>query len=150
MMQGIQPPTGLNLSVKHKAANWKVYKQQWENYSIVAQLEKQTEEYRVALFLYSIGPDAIKIYNSLDLSEANRRKLSEIIKEFGKYAIGETNKTYERYVFNSRDQKEGESMDAHVGELRTLTQSCNFCTCLHDTFLFYFTFYLTHSPLNRP
>ena len=37
MMQGIQLPTGLNLSAKHKAANWKVYKQQWENYSIVAQ-----------------------------------------------------------------------------------------------------------------
>ena len=135
MMQGIQPPTGLNLSVKHKAANWKVYKQQWENYSIVAQLEKQTEEYRVALFLYSIGPDAIKIYNSFDLSEANRRKLSEIIKQFDKYAIGETNKTYERYVFNSRDQKEGESMDAYVGELRTLTQSCNFCTCLQDSLI---------------
>ncbi|CAH3142613.1 unnamed protein product [Porites evermanni] len=135
MMQGIQLPTGLNLSAKHKAATWKVYKQQWENYSIVAQLEKQTEEYRVALFLYSIGPDAIKIYNSFDLSEANRRKLSEIIKEFDKYAIGETNETYERYVFNSRDQKEGESMDAYVGELRTLRQSCNFCTCLHDTLI---------------
>lgn len=53
----------------------------------------------MALFLYSIGPDAIKIYNSFDLSEANRRKLSEIIKEFDKYAIGETNETYERYVF---------------------------------------------------
>ena len=65
-MGQIQPPTALNLLAKHKAANWKFYKQQWENYSIVAQLEKQTEEYKVALFLYSIGPDAIKIYNSFD------------------------------------------------------------------------------------
>ena len=80
MMQGIQPPTGLKLSAKDKAVNWKVYKQQWENYSIVAQLDKQTEEYRVALFLYSVGPDAVKIYNSFDLSDENRRKLSEIIK----------------------------------------------------------------------
>jgi len=75
----------------------------------------------------------IKIYNSFDLSEANRRKLSEIVKEFDNFAIGETNDTYERYVFNSRDQKEGESIDAYVGELRILVQSCNFCTCLHDT-----------------
>ena len=82
MMQGIQPPTGLKLSAKDKAVNWKVYKQQWENYSIVAQLDKQTEEYRVALFLYSVGPDAVKIYNSFDLSDENRRKLSEIIKQF--------------------------------------------------------------------
>ena len=135
MMQGIQPPTGLKLSAKDKAVNWKIYKQQWENYSIVAQLDKQTEEYRVALFLYSVGPDAVKIYNSFDLSDENRRKLSEIIKQFDNFAIGETNETYERYVFNSRDQKEGESIDDYVGELRTLAQTCNFCTCLHDTLI---------------
>ena len=44
ILQGIQPPTGLNLLAKNKAVNWKIYKQQWENYSIVAQLEKQPEE----------------------------------------------------------------------------------------------------------
>ena len=135
MMQGIQPLTGLKLSAKDKAVNWKVYKQQWENYSIIAQLDKQTEEYRVALFLYSVGPDAVKIYNSFDLSDENRRKLSKIIKEFDNFAIGETNETYERYVFDSRDQKEGESIDDYVGELRTLAQTCNFCTCLHDTLI---------------
>lgn len=135
IIQGIQPPKGLNLTAKNKAVNWKVYKQQWENYSIVAQLAKQTEEYRVALFLYSIGPEAVKIYNSFDLSDENRKKLSEIIKGFDNFAIGETNETYERYVFNSRDQKEGEPIDAYVGELRTLAQSCNFCTCLNDTLI---------------
>lgn len=82
MMQGIQPPTGLKLSAKDKAVNWKVYKQKWENYSILAQLDKQMEEYRVALFLYSVGPEAVKIYNSFDLSDENQRKLSEIIKQF--------------------------------------------------------------------
>ena len=37
--------------------------------------------------------------------------------------------------FNSRDQKEGESIDAYVGALRTLAQKCNFCTCLHDSLI---------------
>ena len=135
ILQGIQPPTGLDLSGQNKAVNWKVYKQQWENYTIVAQLEKQTEEYRVTLLLYSIGSEAVKTYNSFDLNEENRRKLSEIIKEFDKYAIGETNETYERYMFNSRNQKKGESIDTYVGELRTLAQSCNFCTYLHDSLI---------------
>ena len=79
-----------------------MYKQQWENYTIVAQLDKQTEEYRVALFLYSIGSEAVKTYNSFDLNEENRRKLSEIIKELDKYAIGETSETYERYMYVCR------------------------------------------------
>ena len=134
MMQGIQPPTGLKLTAKDKAVTWKVYKQQWENYSIVAQLDKQTEECRVPLFLYSVGPDAVKIYNSFDLSDENRRKLSEIIKQFDNFAISETNETYECYIFNS-DQKEGESIADYIGELRTLAQTCNFCTCLHDTLI---------------
>ena len=77
----------------------------------------------------------VKIYNSFDLSEANQRKLSEILKEFDNFAIGETNETYERYVFNSHDQKEDGSIDACVGELQTLAQSCNFCMCLHDTLI---------------
>lgn len=51
IIQGIQPPTGLKNKAKNKAYNWKVYKQQWENYSIVAQLAKQTKEYRAELSL---------------------------------------------------------------------------------------------------
>lgn len=38
-------------------------------------------------------------------------------------------------MFNSHDQKEGSSIDAYVGELRRLAQSCNFCTCLNDTLI---------------
>ena len=134
-IQGIQPPTGLNLSGKDKAVNWKIYNQQWENYSIVAQLDRQSEDYRVALFLYSIGQEAVKTYNSFDMSEENRRKLAEIIKEFDNYAVGETNETYKHYIFNSREQKEGEPIDSYVEELRTLAQSCNFCTCLQDSLI---------------
>ena len=91
MLQGIQPPTGLELTSKQKAENWKI----WENYSIVAQLEKQTEDYKVALFLYCIGPKAVKTYNSFDLTPDNKRNLTAIIEEFNKYAIGDTNETYE-------------------------------------------------------
>ena len=122
---------------KHKTVNWKIYKQQWENYCIVAQLEKQLEEYRVTLFLYSIGPDAGKIYNNFDLSEANWQKLSEILKEFEHFVIEETNETCECYILNSHNQKEGKSIDACVlGELQTLAQLCNsariYMTLIHD------------------
>ena len=132
---GIQPPTGLNLSSKNKSENWKLYKQQWQNYQIVAQLNKKTEEYRIALFLYSIGPKAVKTYNSFDLSDEDKRNLDAIIAAFDKYAIGETKVTFERYLFNKRDQQEGESIDQFVAELRILAQSCNFCDCLNDSLI---------------
>ena len=42
---------------------------------------------------------------------------------------------YEQYVFNSRNQKDGETIKEYVTELRTLAQSCNFCTWLQDTLI---------------
>ena len=95
----IQPPTGLNLSSKNKSENWKLYKQ-WQNYQIVAQLNEQTEEYRITLFLYSICPQAVQTYNSFDLSDEDKRNLDAIIAACDKYEIGETNETFERYLFN--------------------------------------------------
>ncbi len=46
-----------------------------------------------------------------------------------------TNETYERFLFNSRDQNEGETIEQYITALRTLAQSCNFCTCLEKTLL---------------
>jgi len=64
-------------------------------HQLKVQPDRQSEDYRVALFLYSIGQEAVKTYNSFDMSEENRRKLAEIIKEFDNYTVGETNETYE-------------------------------------------------------
>ena len=43
ILQGLQPPTGINLTSKCKAENWKAYKQRRTNYAIVTKLEKQSE-----------------------------------------------------------------------------------------------------------
>jgi hypothetical protein len=135
IIQGIQPPTGLDLKSRNKAENWKAYKQCWENYTIVPQLDKQPEEYRVALFLYCIGQEAVKVYNSFDLTPEDKRKLEKIIDKFDKYAIGQVNETYERYNFNSCAQQDGETIDEYVAKLRTLAQTCGFCVCLHDSLI---------------
>ena len=131
----LQPPTDLNVSDKHRAENWSVFKQRWENYAIITQLSKQPEDYQVALFLYSIGTEAVKTFNTFDLTEGDKKSLKSIIEAFDKFAIGEKNETYERYKFNSRNQQENESISAYVTEIRFLAKTCNFCACLHDTLI---------------
>ena len=44
-----------------------------------------------------------------------------------RYAVGETNETYERFVFHMRKQEEGESVEAYIAALRTLIKTCDFC-----------------------
>ena len=131
----LQPPTDLDLKDKHRAENWKAFKQRWNHYSVLTQLDKQPEDYKVALFLYSVGGEAVKTFNTFDLTEDNKGNLGTIIAAFDKFAIGEKNETYERYKFNSRDQKENESISAYITELRMLAQTCNFCTCLNDSLI---------------
>lgn len=66
----------------------------------MAQLNRQTEEYRIALFLYSIGSEALKTYNSFDLSQEDKLNLDGIITAFDIYAIGETKETLQHYLLN--------------------------------------------------
>lgn len=131
----LQPPANLEVSDKHRAENWSVFKQRWENYAILTQLSKQPEDYQVALFLYSIGTEAVKTFNTFDLTDEDKKSLKAIIEAFDKFAIGEKNETYERYKFNSRNQQENESVSAYVTEIRYLAKTCNFCACLHDSLI---------------
>ena len=132
----IKPPSNLETKV-NIAENWKTYKQWWENYAaVVAKLDTQPEEYKVALFLHCIGTDTPKNYNGLLFTtEDDKKNARKIIENFDEYTIGEINETYERHVFNSRNQETDESIDVRVTSLHSLAQTCNFCTCLHDTLI---------------
>ena len=73
------------------------------------------------------------MYNAMQLEE--NHTLDDIINAFDNHFIGETNDTYERYVFNKSDQKTDESVEDYIGALRTLASTCNFCDCLKDSLL---------------
>ena len=114
------------------ADNWKVWKQMWSKYMVIAQLKMKLPAYKVALFLCCISVDALKIFNGLQFdSPDNKNDLEKIIQKFDEFTIGELNETFERYTFNSRNQHENESIDAYVTALCTLAKTCNFCDCMH-------------------
>ena len=134
-VQGITPPQPLD-TTGNIIQKWKQFKQVWNNYSIITGLSAQTEDYRVALFLHSLRPEALKMYNGMQFAnETECKTLVKIIEKFDEFAIGEVNETYERYVFNGRNQGQDESIDAYIATLRSLAKTCGFCECLADSFL---------------
>ena len=123
-------------SAENLTDNWKVWKQMWSNYIIIAKLGTQPPEYKVGLFLHCIGVDALKIFNGFQFDNPeDRNDLNKIIEKFDQYTIEELNERFERYSFNSRNQEENESIDAYVTALRTLAKTCHFCDCMHDSIL---------------
>lgn len=61
--------------------------------------------------------------------------LDTVIAKFDQHFIRQTNKMYERYVFNKRDQEQGERIDSYITMRHNLMKSCNFCEYLHDSLL---------------
>ena len=112
------------LNVKKGSDEWKLFKQMWTNYCIVARLSDDEEDYKGALFLQTLGQEGLIVYNGMQLEE--NHTLDDIINAFDNHFIGKTNETYERYAFNKRDQKTDELVEDYIAALRTLASTCNF------------------------
>ena len=118
------------------AEGWKLWKQMWNNYSIITKLADQNKQYQTALFLHAVGPDALTIHNGFQFAPTeDKDDVDTVIAKFDQHFIGQINETYERYFFNKRDQEPGETIDSYITLLRNSAKSCNFCECLHDSLL---------------
>ncbi|XP_064637858.1 uncharacterized protein K02A2.6-like [Lineus longissimus] len=121
-------PLSHKLDVKgNLSQNWKRWKQVWNSYEIVTNLRVQSDEYRTATFVTCVGPEALEIYNSLPFEEEeDKQDITKIIDLMENHCLGLTNTIYERYIFNNRDQKSGETTDEYCTQLKSLAQTCEF------------------------
>ena len=80
-------------------------------------------------FLACIGTEAYELFQTFVFAEPDHSKdIDKVVEAFQKHCIGETNITFERYVFNRRLQDASESFDAYLSELRRLIRTCDYGT----------------------
>ena len=124
-MNFIRQPDELKLT-GNVNENWKAFKQSFELYSLAIGL--RNEERKIALLLTVAGRAALDVYNTFVFTEEERDNFDVVMKKFEDYCTPRKNETYERYVFRNRLQKESESIELYVTDLRLKSQSCNFGT----------------------
>ena len=99
------------------ATNWKWFKRNWDNYAIVARLNRFEENFKTATFLSCIGEDAFEIFEGMDFpTDEDRTKYEVVVKKFSELCLGEMKETYERFIFNSRqksDRNQSINMSQH-------------------------------------
>lgn len=136
----VSPPPPLKLK-DNKSEEWKLFRQLWENYTVITELAKKDKKYQRAVFLNTIGTEGLRLFNTLTFKvlDGDRREdeydIDLIISKIDAVIVGETNETYERYIFNRREQVAQESVEEYVTALRDLSRSCNFCDCLHESLI---------------
>ena len=122
-----RPPEPLRVKGSDIADNWRRFRDQWLNYVVAADLTDASAEKKAAVFLTCIGTEAYDVYRAMNFeSEADRKKIDNIVAGFEAFCIGAVNVTYERYRFNKRVQDVSERFDVYLGEIRRLAKSCNF------------------------
>ena len=123
----ITPPKGLS-DTGELAEECKIFKTMYENYSILAQLERQSKQYRLVTFMYTIGPRGVQLISSLHFEDnEDKEDVKLIVKKLKEVIIGQMNVIYERYVFNNRSQKPEETVDQHVSDLVKQAKYCDYC-----------------------
>ena len=58
--------------------------------------------------------------------EADQNDIEIVLDKFEQFCLGEANEIYETFLFNKRNQEEGETIDAYVSCLLKFAKTCNF------------------------
>ena len=134
-LTNVNPPPVLKLK-EQPLEEWAMLKRLYQNYAVITKLKHQDKPYRLAVLLNAMGPVGVRLYDDLVFTEEEDVEDTEvIIAKLDTVIRGEINETYERYVFNKRNQSMDETFDEYLSALKLLAKSCNFCDCLHDSLI---------------
>lgn len=143
-----------NLSIE-----WKNWKRDFSVYMIANNKNNEPEPTKIALFLWLIGTNGANIYNTLYPNDGStgsllgtvtidriieaaggqpqrieqevfQRTLAEVLQKFDDHCLPQKNVAMESYKFNNLVQKEKQTFNEFLTELRTQLERCEYnCTC---------------------
>lgn len=130
-VSGIKPPDNLQID-PDKSTCWKKWLQQFEWYATAVQLNKKPSDVQAATFMAVIGSEAIEIYNSFALDDADKNNLQVIKEKFKDYFAPKTNISFERYIFFKIEQGEDEQFNEFLTRIKTQASKCEFINLLDE------------------
>ena len=117
----------MNVTSGNVAENWSYFREQWNDYEIATGLREKNKKIRVATLREIMGKDCCNIHKRLVLEEEKER-VTSIVDGLEKYFKPTLNVTYERFIFNTCDQKSHKTIDEYVNKLRGLSETYEFGT----------------------
>ena len=107
------------LRLKHNEEDpqtWTVWRQVWSYYAtatnLAAAVEGRTAAYRVAVLMSTLGADGVELYSRCEPpATVNVKNVLDTIEAKIK---GERNETFEKYRFNTCNQKDDETVESYV------------------------------------
>lgn len=118
----VNPPGKFNFIAPE---TWPQWRKRFERFMTVSGQNQKSEEEKINILVYIMGEEAEEIL----LQFANQpTTFVEAIRYFENHFIPRRNVIFERFKFNSRTQKPGESMEAFITSLHSLAEYCEYGT----------------------
>ncbi|KAJ8406532.1 hypothetical protein AAFF_G00301060 [Aldrovandia affinis] len=109
------------------SVNWDIFRAEYEDYVLVTGTAEKDKKIQAATLRSVMGSECRHVYRyNLNLSVAGTGDPTVILDELEKYFKPAKNTIYERYVFRSCKQEEGESIDNFVTRLRERAATCEY------------------------
>ncbi|KAK7584247.1 hypothetical protein V9T40_008790 [Parthenolecanium corni] len=131
LVANIRPPPSINVH-GDRAEEWTLFDQQFTWFAAATSLTNQPEPVQIAVFMSSIGPEAVKEFNSLKLSPDELSSLSQIRSALQHRFAPKVNYRFERYQFNKIIQEPEEKFDKFLTRVMIRAKRCQFGTLLDD------------------
>ena len=125
MAYTILPPAKMEMGGDLRE-NWALFKLTWENYAAATDIGKKAANVQVGTLLSVIGKECLQIYKNLPMSAEERTDTQKILERLTHYFEPPQNIIYQRYMFNSCTQEQGEKFDAYLMKLRHLIKTCEY------------------------
>ena len=90
----------------------------------VINLDSKPDKRKIAVLLTVAGPEATDVFNTSSFKDGEWDNFAAVIRKFDQYL--KVNETYERYVFRTLLQHEGETIERYVTDLKHNDKTCNY------------------------
>ena len=131
LVANIRPLPPINVH-GDRAEEWTLFDQQFTWFLAATSLNAQPEQVQIAVFMSSIGADAVKEYNSLKIPPKDAEKLTSIRLALKNRFAPKINYRFERYQFNKLVQEPGEKFDKFLSRVMSRAKKCEFKDLLDD------------------
>jgi len=94
------PPPALNLEATNLKEEWEMFEHGFDLFVTATVSSDKPEPTCMAMFLFAIGTEACRVFNSFKFAaEADKKKLDKVKDKFRGYCTPRKNEVLERYKF---------------------------------------------------